>query len=522
MAPVQRGLHRRTAREEPSKTWRRMAGISGASLGYIYGGLPSAYTGYKHAVDYYDYYQPMGTSFMGKIDRARSWMKSKLHKRRRGLENSLPKSSELISMHPTPAKSTRSRSVSRGRTSKRSKTHRSVSIASTSRSESRSKSSVPSIKTDVSDGFHASVVKKGSKKTVRKVAIKKKKDPKVSKSFVAKVNKALTPTHAHGSYTIVYPEGRVDFTGLNKQLVWDGSNSTNAGVPNDGILHFTTDHFGAVASALFNQMPINFSGSCYNPTFTNRLNIENTKFHVKNSWSTYEIKNNTQRVITLKVIECAPKRAGTYNTANAFSTQWYQNTGGGVLALVSNLVACKTPVACWTDSVGEDFENEYSFKYNNAAFSQLLSINDLHLNPSSSPTFRQVWKSALLKEVVMEPGMQFKFFVQGPSNMELDYKKYWQNGIYMNVQKFSRGILFIAHEDLTSMGAIGAASGRPSDTNLDSKLCIERVDHYRIDVPQQIYGTERKDRYGFDVITTNIEGVPKTIDVDNPVNFIPA
>lgn len=122
----------------------------------------------------------------------------------------------------------------------------------------------------------------------------------------------------------------------------------------------------------------------------------------------------------------------------------------------------------------------------------------------------------------MEPGMQFKFFVQGPSNMELDYKKYWQNGIYMNVQKFSRGIMFIAHEDLTSMGATGAGSGRPSDTILDSKLCIERVDHYRIDVPQQIYGTERKDRYGFDVITTNVEGVPKTIDVDNPVSFISA
>jgi len=81
------------------------------------------------------------------------------------------------------------------------------------------------------------------------------------------------------------------------------------------------------------------------------------------------------------------------------------------------------------------------------------TINNLNARPDACPQFNKFFHLET-KTVQLDAGQDWTFTVQGPKNLDLDYRKFFKNGGFYSVQKFTRGVFFSVKTDLISGGGL--------------------------------------------------------------------
>lgn len=345
----------------------------------------------------------------------------------------------------------------------------------------------------------------------KKVELKHKKVPHVTAYFRKAVEAALSPKTLKGTYHLMYCDQGLDLTTVSedRQVPFDTINNVNY----DGGMLFTVDHFNEAVQRLWMGKVTAYGSGDLDPRGNG--NYSNRKFKVINSWTSFEYKNNSTRVITLKIYECAPKKYGATRIDTPYTNAYYDNLGNIVAAQKDPLYP---PQKYWGDALQQDKTLGFSAD----GVGGFLSNTSLGLSPNSSKVFNAGWKVEL-KQVRMLPGETFKLRIQGPSQLELDFEKFNSDGVYQNIQKFSRGLLNIVTLDMTDL-SLGGTARAPAVTTTTIKpfLSIERQDHYRFEMPDvNIPVDSRVDRYIRAYMSNGIvAGVQEEIAKRNPQAYI--
>lgn len=342
------------------------------------------------------------------------------------------------------------------------------------------------------------------------VAYKKKREPKVSRKFRAKVFKAMEKDMIKGSYHVAYHGSFTAATIQNEaQHTIDAENS--GGI--SGTYMFTASQFMNAAQVLFDNKVETFAITNWKPSAAATISFKNAKFLVKNSFVTYEIKNNTQRVMTCKAHELAPKKASCFTEENLVNTDGYVLAG----TTTSVLDGLASPLNYWTRSLTQDFTNGQSYGSNGVANST-LTTKTLFLSPKTSPTFSRAFKIST-QEIVLQPGQSIKLFYQGPQGLEFNAEKYWDNAVWLQLQKWCRGMLFSFNNDQVSGSLTGG--GRLANASIIGEVLIERQDHFYIECPSESNNADKQDMYVRSIQPQAATGVADEIMTENPLSYAP-
>lgn len=351
-----------------------------------------------------------------------------------------------------------------------------------------------------------------SKKLVKrgKVGFKKTKSVKVNKVFKAKVAKSLEPKRVSAfceSRDFQYVRNELDnaqtlfYLGKGSNLagesVLDGNNQKY-----DVPWFFDPLRVMDLASVAFNKK----AGSSRNVAFADAGNFDVTtacpKIHVKKSWVTFQIKNNTERTYYLKLYVIAPKKSqGTLD----FYTQWSQS---------------------FTD------ENNRFVNISNP----VRTARTLDTSPFLNEAMRTNFQFSVV-DVTLEPGQAFDYVLPGPQDFVYDYGKYFVKAAYEGLQKMMRTVFVTGQLDMQiNYGASAAAtssirSGQPaynSNGTAVGGLSVEYREFYDITMPEIAGGTTkavgavtqlqlRQDVKVFnDYFTTAVNANDLRIDAENP------
>jgi hypothetical protein len=342
------------------------------------------------------------------------------------------------------------------------------------------------VKPKDADPSHAAVY---ANKKKRKIEPKKHHEPKVTHKFKKMVEKALQTDSVKGTVQMKYLGLGFALDGMSqdRQAVWDTVNN----LQQDAGFVFGPDHFLEAANRLW----ANFTGAHTLAPFLSNVptgfDPNTVKFHVIDSHSKFVYRNNSDRTLLLRIYVCKPKMKGSYNSIDPTNYIAYKQNGTSV-TLNDPIVP---PAFSWTDSVAGDFASRQSSNGYGAA----ISNSTLFLEPSTSKYWKNVWTSDF-KEIKMMPGQDYEFIIQGPQDMSLDYQKFWREGIYQNVQMFTRGVLHVLIADMDTANTtspsnnyssrskpktLSGASGR----TIQQFLCQERYDYFRLQMPEETLST---------------------------------
>jgi hypothetical protein len=193
----------------------------------------------------------------------------------------------------------------------------------------------------------------------------------------------------------------------------------------------------------------------------------NARFNIKNSYAVYRLRNNTQQQMTVKAYICAPKFQGN-KTSNVVTRD--------NVALGTNTNYCGQDAGqTWSDTMAD-------FTGNNLAAATAFNMGS---EPTKQPVFNKLF-STECKTFIMESGQSEEFTVQGPTNQTLDYRKYFQNSIFRDIQKYSRSIFFVRTSDLISGGGADINKiGRFKTTSLGN-IAVEIELNYKISMPDSV------------------------------------
>lgn len=285
-------------------------------------------------------------------------------------------------------------------------------------------------------GSNASAVKLKRKKGVE---IKKRKRVRVSKLFEKKVKQALEAEDIEGTYLKVTYARMAAPASDTSQSVIDFANA------------FGPMEFVDAADVLFNdQVPVEA------PTFPNNDWSNNwiRKDTVINSTMQLEMKNMSQRTYTLKIYTCQPKVVPTDAAPNDALADW---SSGMIMSTAFG------------------------------ANPQSNSPSTLYCIPTDAPQFNRFWK-AQCETVVLQPGQSHTYFLQGPNDYVLDYKKLQMKNIaaapnwLIPYAKFTRNVFVVGHTDLVTSTLAGA--GRfPSGGVGQGGIVFERRMFYKMKCP---------------------------------------
>jgi len=349
------------------------------------------------------------------------------------------------------------------------------------------------------------------------VKVKKVKKVRVSKKLKAKIMKVIDKkmNFITGSYTDTFigdqigPIQRGQFVPMHAlagyRQVDDGSipGGSAFGTP----WHFTIPEFINAASCLFNRKPIPANSyekyKCSINTGT--LTEQNSNFginsficDVRDSYSWYTFKNGTQHAVNFALLVCVPKRKGScteWNTDRLYGT----NDQGQD---IENNEAIQGPYFHWVQSLNQDqIQGQLLLSYRptpdtitGAPTLGSASVNDLFRMPTESKNFNTMYKTEVVR-FYLQPGQEVKYKLQGPKNLHIDCTKEFRNGIFMNVQRYSRAVSGIIYNSPNSIVKVvdgknqQGTSGRWTDT-IDKQsagfaLFIERTDHISLKIPEQ-------------------------------------
>lgn len=360
----------------------------------------------------------------------------------------------------------------------------------------------------VSLGEYKAGVKKLKAKGVK---IKKVKVMKISKKFKKMVQKVQEEPEVKGTWQVTHSGGYVPSKiNVNEQYAWTG-NHTNW----DASLNFTTDHFLTAASILFNNRNPTVGTGQYDPNQPGQFSALNTKVKVINSYGIYRLKNNSQRVLSLEVYECKPSKVGSY--VNAVGGNGWKNVAG-VITSTALTDPLSTPENEWNSALADDFAS--GAVRQSLSGPAALTTSTLHNKPGYTFSLKKRWKCSKIESIKLEPGQDTSFKVQGPQEMMLNYERFWEDLWYRNIQKFTRGIMFIMRADLC--GSTLGGGGRFPDANFGPNcLVIEREDHYKIVAPEITNFNLKFDKIVVDQ-RSNVATVGSALDVEenNPTTIV--
>nr|WAE42770.1 MAG: capsid protein [Cressdnaviricota sp.] len=303
---------------------------------------------------------------------------------------------------------------------------------------------------------NVNAVSTGHVSHVRGVAMKKHKTPKVSKAFKEKVAAATRSKDMTGFKEDIFYQALKGFPDNKQGVGWSATPSQP--FPAGTMWSFLPEYFLDAASVLWNQKPPgngpwsitdnNNIGS--NPTTASGSQAANSaKFTVINSFEHYKIRNNTNRAFHIKLYECRPKRVSNVAVASKSILN----------AAVTVEDALLDPAAYWAQCMANDVVEGYNLGTAGGTFA--ATPTTYGATPSLSPMFAKGYAVGCT-EVFLEPGATYSYFLQGPSNLEVDFKKYYTNDVFSNIQKYSRYLLPVVFSELVANDgfATGQVLGR--------------------------------------------------------------
>lgn len=336
---------------------------------------------------------------------------------------------------------------------------------------------------------------------------KKPKNVKVSKQFKEKVTKALSSKTVSGSWDqISYDTIGINSIPDNGQLC-DGLASLIGNDYSDWA--FDPEDILHAASVLWNfktdsqtsrawNVEQNLGVSLPNPFPTQEIGdiaaasgpglqrfLMNMKINVKRCYEVYKLKNNTQRTVVMKIYLCAPKITGVKFKANA--------------AIAQNAAA---PASYDIESaIGEPrnvWRNELYKQYVTNINVSGADHETLYNSPKDCPGFNKVYKTDETT-IVLEPGQVTDYYIQGPSNFEIDYNSLFRNtaggvdhlpqpSVYQGIQKFMRYPLFTAYLDLVTDGGLSGRYAPTSNASQKLAISVERQMKISMEMPEIVGG----------------------------------
>jgi len=336
-------------------------------------------------------------------------------------------------------------------------------------------------KTGVKSGADAKHTAKVRKRG--KIAVRGRAKVKVSKTFAAKVSKALEVKKVRGYFKTINPAG-IGLTGTDVQMRSDI-------YPNVSGKLFSAEQVLHAASRLWNGKAAK-SNPLYNDA--NNLSPADSIIDVISQKWTCHMKNNTDRQIFVKVYKCQPKSLSNNGNPQAL---W----DSGLQAMLTNGQMIGTPA---------------------------VTINTNELTPAISPEFRANYKTECLT-FRFEAGQENSFVIQGPK-MVYDMAKFYDNGTFMLYQKQDVLLVIVTMNDLVN-DAAGVVVGRPGQLITDGLLCMEWIQEVVIAMPETIgwvssgaapaagnvLNVNREPRYCIDQFeSTTMTGIHR-VDVDQPM-----
>lgn len=215
----------------------------------------------------------------------------------------------------------------------------------------------------------------------------------------------------------------------------------------------------------------------------------------------YRLRNNLGRTVTLKVYVLQPKSLDTVVPIVGTNPVDVWNSG---MDLQDNTVKGENPTGC--------------------------RLETLYANPKWVSQFKHHYK---VEETIVniEAGKEYNFKVDGPS-MEYDFAKFWTNNAFIDKQKFTKQVMFVAFNDLVRTS--GGTTGRYTDQNVNdpSSILIEQTSYIKYAIPEQvgfviqptfILGNnqtlnQKRYCYGIDVHQGVQEGVVDYVGDENPID----
>jgi len=343
-------------------------------------------------------------------------------------------------------------------------------------------------------------------KNRKAVAVRVPKKIKVSPKLKAKIMKVINKKvlNITGSVTDHYIGGSMACIDREQNVV------SKAGSTRPSGWHFTVPAFHDAASVLFNnKLPTNDATVKYRLGQAGGFNSKNITYEVKNSYSVYTFKNNTQHQVTLKLLIAVPKRKGG-------TLEWLPNQQNGQTAEGGSAAAADAftdlPNA-WQFALDQDTFlgtsiqgfSPHGVSLPSGVVLQNPNIADIFRLPTNSRSFNNLYKCEIIT-LEMLPGQTVNHTLQGPKGLNIDMAKMYVNNLCQSVQKYSRNVAAIVYNSpnaianvITLTGAsTGAVTGRFADKvdNADAgfDIHVECMDHFTIVMPEQtgfVYPTDQ-------------------------------
>lgn len=293
---------------------------------------------------------------------------------------------------------------------------------------------------------HTSGVRKfmrGNRK--RKVFVSNKLRKKIRKVVYADKLKGF---HQEIGYDVIVPAKGTDI-----ELDWSNAQVVKyAGTVGAGSLgQFTPRRILDAASVLWNDKAMSALGADKNLGATGNFDPKKVKIRVLKSGVTYNIKNNTDRGMHFKLIEC-------------------QARNDSVLG---------EPIGVWNalmvDQAADDRANQGN-----------VSINQLGLHPSLIPGFDKLFKTATTK-LHLEAGANYSYYMKGPSDVLYDYTKIWNGSAEKVNNKHTKWLIIVTWPELVHGDINGTITGGRTYGTAESEneaLVFEEVIRHKLSMPE--------------------------------------
>ena len=301
---------------------------------------------------------------------------------------------------------------------------------------------------------------------------KKKPRVKVSKHFKEALDKVNESKKYHGSKT------DINFAALNTTV--------NDQQSVDGFTELTTsyskwdflpEYYIDAVSCLFGGKTVSLAN--WIATSAGTLGVGVTpetatygsalKFKIINSFTRYHYKNNTPRIMTLELYECAPKKSSYLSSSPT-------SLGGTVTSGAQD--ALINPAYFWNECLAD--EQSVGINMSNASYTMW------GVTPSSCPAFKKQF-NVTKTVIVLEPGSSYDHFLQGPNEFEFNYADMFSSTLFQSIQKFSRYLLPIVKVDIGGATSGVAPFGRLFHTNSITTGNIfgyQRTMHCKVEMPE--------------------------------------
>lgn len=307
------------------------------------------------------------------------------------------------------------------------------------------------------------------KKDQKRVKFRKLKRVKINRKFQAKVKKAIEPQRVSGFAQLVDVQ-YLRYEPNNSQFVAYLGMGSDSTVTIGNLNKYTVPWFFGplrvldTASVLFNGKLVADKDVTFAAAGMFKTDVGNPKFHVKKSWVTFQLKNNSERTVYLKLHCIGPK-----------------NTSDETLDIAT----------LWQDALIA--ENTAKVNIGN------ITVNTLHNGPRSVKQLRDLFNFAVTK-VTLEPGQTYEYKIVGPEDFNYDWSKFYKGTSYQNLHKMMRTCLVTGHFDLQVNYGVGSTALNTrtiragqntyvSDGTQVGGISVEYREFYDITMPEITGGT---------------------------------